>query len=164
MQSVILSTPRLNLVLQNRDDVLKWVEELPAEVRAEISPDWLARLRSATPGDPWTLSFSIELHDTGEKVGTCAFKAPPDAEGVVEIAYGVDEAARGKGFATEGAAALSEFAYAHENVHLVRAHTKENDGASARVLDKCGFQCVGEVIDPEDGLVYRWELNRAKLF
>jgi RimJ/RimL family protein N-acetyltransferase len=29
--------------------------------------------------------------------------------------------------------------------------------ASARVLAKCGFRRVGEVIDPEDGLVWRWE-------
>ncbi len=164
MNSLIVSTPRLNLRLQNRDDVLKWVEELPADVRAEISPDWLERLRTASPGDPWTLSFSMELRITGEQVGTCAFKAPPDADGAVEIAYGIDEAERGKGYASEGAAALAEFAYARENVQLVLAHTKESDGASARVLEKCGFKCISKVIDPEDGLVYRWELHRAKSF
>jgi len=27
----------------------------------------------------------------------------------------------------------------------------------ARVLECCGFECVGEVMDPEDGLVWRWE-------
>jgi len=25
------------------------------------------------------------------------------------------------------------------------------------VLEKCGFQCVGEVVDPEDGPVLRFE-------
>ncbi len=29
--------------------------------------------------------------------------------------------------------------------------------ASGRVLIKCGFRRIGEVIDPEDGLVWRWE-------
>jgi hypothetical protein len=26
-----------------------------------------------------------------------------------------------------------------------------------RVLAKCGFKSLGEVVDPEDGLVGRWE-------
>jgi hypothetical protein len=30
-----------------------------------------------------------------------------------------------------------------------------------RVLGKLGFTCVGEVVDPEDGLVLRWELQNA---
>jgi RimJ/RimL family protein N-acetyltransferase len=30
-----------------------------------------------------------------------------------------------------------------------------------RVLAKCGFQHIGEVIDPEDGLVWRWEKHKA---
>ena len=29
--------------------------------------------------------------------------------------------------------------------------------ASTRVLTKCGFSRIGEVIDPDDGLVWRWE-------
>ena len=49
------------------------------------------------------------------------------------------------------------FAFASGRVRLVRAHTKPDNGASARVLAKCGFRWVGEVIDPEDGLVCRWE-------
>jgi len=43
---------------------------------------------------------------------------------------------------------------------LVRAHTKADNAASARVLAKCGFLRTGEVIDPEDGLVSRWERRK----
>ena len=32
--------------------------------------------------------------------------------------------------------------------------------ASTRVLTKCGFRHVGEVMDPEDGLVWRWEKHK----
>ena len=31
--------------------------------------------------------------------------------------------------------------------------------ASGRVLAKCGFRRVGEVIDPDDGVVWRWEIR-----
>ncbi len=37
------------------------------------------------------------------------------------------------------------------------AHTCPEPNASTRVLTKCGFRRVGEVMDPDDGLVWRWE-------
>jgi RimJ/RimL family protein N-acetyltransferase len=76
---------------------------------------------------------------------------------MVEIAYGVEEEERGKGYATEAAAGLVRFAFEDGRVRLVRAHTMENSNASARVLVKCGFRCTGQVTDPEDGIVWRWE-------
>ena len=42
-------------------------------------------------------------------------------------------------------------------VRIVRAHTLTEANASTRVLTKCGFQRINEVIDPDDGLVWRWE-------
>ena len=53
--------------------------------------------------------------------------------------------------------ALVDFAFESGAVRIVRAHTLEPSGASARVLDRCGFQSTGSVIDPEDGVVWRWE-------
>ncbi|HMP59849.1 MAG TPA: GNAT family N-acetyltransferase, partial [Gemmatales bacterium] len=88
---------------------------------------------------------------------SCAFKGPPDAEGVVELAYGIEPSHRGRGFATEAADALTVFALATGQVRLVRAHTLPTGAASERVLAKCGFRLIGDVVDPEDGLVHRWE-------
>jgi len=53
-------------------------------------------------------------------------------------------------------------ALSHEQVRTVRAHPLPQPNASTRVLTKCGFQRIGEVIDPEDGLVWRWERNERK--
>lgn len=128
----------------------------PAQ-RAHVSPDWLARVRDATVADPWTLGFSMLLRDTGAVVGTCGFKGPPGPDGVVELAYGVETDHQGKGYATEAAEALVAYAFGSGLVQLVRAHTLPEANASTRVLTKCRFQLVGEVIDPEDGLVWRWE-------
>jgi RimJ/RimL family protein N-acetyltransferase len=76
----------------------------------------------------------------------------------VEIAYGVDPLYRGMGIATETAAALVTWAWGDARVRKVRAHTYAPLNVSTRVLTKCGFHSVGEVIDPEDGLVTRWEI------
>jgi [ribosomal protein S5]-alanine N-acetyltransferase len=148
-------------MLQTPDDVLAWVESLPPADRAEVSSDWIERVRSTSAGDPWALSFMVIERASGLTVGSCAFKGPPDAAGVVEVAYGTDPAYRGRGFATESAEALTSFAFASGLVRLVRAHTKPENAASIRVLEKCGFRRIGEVVDPEDGLVYRWERDQA---
>ena len=155
--AVVIPTPRLDLTLQSPAEVLAWVESLPADVRAEVSPVWVERVRRTPPGDPWALGYTAVDRASGATVGSCAFKGPPDADGTVEVAYGTDEAHRGNGYATEMAAGLAAFALADGRVRVVIAHTKSDNGASARVLAKCGFRLIGEVIDPEDGPVNRWE-------
>jgi RimJ/RimL family protein N-acetyltransferase len=157
MAPLVIPTPRLELILQTPADVLAWVDSLPPDVRAQVSPDWIARVHSTTAGDYWALSYTIRERATGQSVGNCAFKGPPDAEGMVEVAYGIDESQQRKGYATEATQALTAFAFASEQVKRVRAHTHLDGLASQRVLTKCGFQLLGEINDPEDGLVYRWE-------
>jgi [ribosomal protein S5]-alanine N-acetyltransferase len=76
---------------------------------------------------------------------------------VVEIAYGIAPAYQGRGFATEIANALVEFVSQSGEARTARAHTLPEENPSAGVLRKCGFQCLGEVMDPEDGPVWRWE-------
>jgi RimJ/RimL family protein N-acetyltransferase len=101
--------------------------------------------------------FRIRLLEDGSEIGSCGFKGAPDENGVVEIAYGIEESHRNQGFATESAAALKEYAMSLEQVKTVRAHTKKENVASERTLAKCGFTRVGDFEDPEDGLVNRWE-------
>ena len=125
--------------------------------RAEVSPAWLALLDRSGPADPWVHGFALVHRTDGSVVGVGGFKGPPGADGVVEIAYGVAPEQQGKGYATEAAAALVRHAFGSGQVRVVRAHTRPESNASARVLGKCGFRRVGEVIDPDDGPVWRWE-------
>jgi len=94
-------------------------------------------------------------------IGGAGFKDPPDAEGMVEIAYGVVPAHQNNGYATEAAEALVSYAVKSGRVRTIRAHTLPQPNASTRVLTKCGFRRVGEVTDPEDGLVWRWEKSKV---
>jgi len=157
MSEVMIPTARLDLVLQTPEEVLARIEAMPPADRAEVSPDWLARVRVTKPGDVWALAFDVVERDTGSSVGSCGFKGPPDADGMVEVAYGIEPDQRGRGYATEAATALTSFAFASGRVGVVRAHTKPDNPASERVLAKCGFERIGDVMDPEDGLVCRWE-------
>ena len=170
-----LETPRLLLVPADPRQLVALYDELEqpvaiagytlaAELRAfyesarpQVSPKWLAGLRTASGPDPWQHGFFIIERFRHEVIGSAGFKGPPDADGMVEIAYGVVPSVEGRGYATEAAGALVRFAAADPRVHLVRAHTLPELNASTRVLRKCGFVHIGEVVDSEDGPVWRWE-------
>jgi RimJ/RimL family protein N-acetyltransferase len=126
-------------------------------VSEDVSPHWLALLRISSAADPWVFGFAV-IHDADRRViGTASFKGPPDEEGVVEIAYGIVPAYQNRGYATEAASALVGFARERVDVRAIRAHTLPVPNASTHVLTKCGFQQLGEVDDPDDGPVWRWE-------
>ena len=154
-----MKTRNLKLVPKTLAEVHASIEAMTPADRAQLSADWLALLHASTSADPWTHGFSILLRDSDTAVGSAGFKGPP-ADGVVEIAYGLNPEYQGKGYATEAAEALTAYAFDSGKVRVVRAHTLPESNASGRVLTKCGFQRIGEVIDPEDGLVWRWEKLR----
>lgn len=157
--AVPLQTPNLVLAPKTRSEVEEMIATMTPDERVQLSPEWLACFRASAEIDPWVHGFSALLRETDAVVGTGGFKGPP-VGGVVEIAYGVVVPHRGKGYATEIAAALVDYAFAFREVEVVRAHTLPDADASKRILAKCGFEHTGEVVDPDDGLVWRFEKRR----
>ncbi len=93
-------------------------------------------------------------------VGTCAFKSPPDGDGAVEIAYYTFPAFEGRGYASAMARELCGRAQASAAVRTILAHTLAEPNASTRVLERAGFRNVGEILDPEDGRIWRWAIEK----
>jgi ribosomal-protein-alanine N-acetyltransferase len=124
----------------------------------EVSEAFLARLRDASSADSWSDGFGVVHLSENRLIGLCSFNGPPDADGAVEISYGIAPVYAGRGYATEAAQLLISCASATSCVRLVRAHTLPEPNASTQVLEKCGFTHRGEVIDEVDGPVWRWEL------
>jgi len=153
----VIETARLELVPHTPEDVRAQIQEMDRDQRAQLSPQWLECVRLVTTVDPWVLGFAVVHRATGAQVGTCGFKGHPDMDRIAEIAYGIAPEHQSQGYATEAAEALVAFALASGRVRVIRAHTLAPADASARVLVKCAFRQVGQVVDPEDGLVWRWE-------
>ncbi|MEO8580144.1 MAG: GNAT family N-acetyltransferase [Gemmatimonadales bacterium] len=159
MSKTEILTENLRLLLQTPQQALALVEAMSPADRAEVSADWLARVKASTSADPWLHGFVVTHRDSGAVIGSCGYTGPPGPDAIVEIAYGIDPAHQGRGYATEAALALIAFAFGSGRVRLVRANTRPEENASTRVLTKCGFQKLGEVMDPVDGLIWRWELR-----
>ena len=159
MSKADIQTENLKLVIREPAEVLTWIDAMSPSDRAEVSADWLARVRAANSADPWSCGFAMVHRASDAVIGSCGYKSPPSADGVVEIAYGVDPSHQRRGYATEAARALVAYAFDSGSVRTVRAHTLPGPNASTRVLAKCGFHLIGEVVDPDDGLVWRWEID-----
>lgn len=127
----------------------------------DISPLWLAQLREARQPDPWRFGFAVIDRASSLVIGTAGFKGPPNDQGSAEVAYAIVPAFEGKGYATEALGGLVRFAFKDERVHSLYAHTLPENNASTRVLTKNGFTKLGEVMDPDDGRVWRWERTKA---
>ena len=127
----------------------------------DVSPEFLASLRMLSDADPWRIGFAVVHRELRLVIGSSGYKGPPDSEGVVEIAYGIVPHFERRGFATQVAAALTAHAFSFDEVKMVLAHTLPETNASNSVLKKCGFEFVGEVTDPVDGLIWRWQKRAA---
>ena len=90
----------------------------------------------------WFAMWMIERKD-GLHVGDLCFKGLPPS-GIVEIGYGILEAYRGQGYATEAVKAALDWAFEHPEVMAVEAETSAENVISKRVLAKCGFIANGK--------------------
>src|SRR5688500_20134461 len=97
MSEPVLESENLRLIVSDPAEVLAWVDAMSPDERAEVSSEWLERVRNTTAPDPWTCGFNMVHRETGLAVGSCAFKGPPDSDGVVEVAYGVKPEHQGIG-------------------------------------------------------------------
>ncbi len=110
----------------------------------------------------WATYFPIHKQDN-TLIGSCGYKGKPTEQGTVEIGYEIAPDYRNKGFATELAKGLISNAFAENSVKIIIAHTLPEENASTKILTKCGFVKTGEINDPEDGLIWKWELKKVHL-
>ena len=165
-----MSHPAIHLVELSEDllTAMRFEESFERETGARSTSEQLALLRQQVhlsleshekiqAVSPWTGYLAISA-EASRLVGICGFKANP-SENTVEIAYGTLSEFEGRGFETATAAAMVEIARNSGEVSTVIAHTLPEKNASGRLLEKNGFTMIGEVEDPEDGPVWRWELK-----
>jgi [ribosomal protein S5]-alanine N-acetyltransferase len=76
---------------------------------------------------------------SGLAVGTIGFFGPPDDTGTVTVGFGLVQAVRGQGYATEALRGLVEYACVQPGIRTITADSLQHNVAAHRVLEKAGF-------------------------
>ena len=93
-------------------------------------------------------------------VGSVVFHGHPDEDGVADIGYGVDDALRGRGIATEATLACIRWALDQPAVLAVTATIHSLNVPSQRVAEKVGMTRVGSRDEPF-GELLNYAIRRA---
>lgn len=131
----------------------KWTE-----FRDTFTPSY-HRWKSHPPLRDWWVYLIIHVPDN-MLIGSCGYKGEPDSNGMVEIGYEIIPSYRDKGLGTETAKGLLDHAFQHPSVRKVTAHTLSEENASGHILEKLGFAQIEDINDPDEGLLWRWEISR----
>ncbi len=155
-----LITPRLRLVVAP-PDVLDWLvardeARAAALLDADAPTGWvdaddarsgLAFHAQSIRRDPaqraWRVRLVISTQDR-RLIGSINLKGLPDAEGAVEIGWGIDPAYRGRGLATEAAARVLSWVDAQPAAMRVIATIPDDRVPSQRVATRLGFASTAE--------------------
>ena len=131
---------------------------MPVEADLAGFPEALPIITAAAQGDePGQWGPHLFFGEDGALIGNGGWKGPP-VDGAAELGYAVAPARQGRGIATAVVRELVRRARV-AGLQMVFAHTLAVESASTSVLTRCGFAKVAEVIDPDEGAVWRWELH-----
>ena len=166
VSEAMIVTPRLELhhicvddlmsLFETPDDVSIY-EGKPYANPHRILMDGSGPLRWRVPqvkSDPsvnkWFIRWMVEK-ETRQIVGSTSFHGPPDEKGMMEIGLGVHNDFQRRGYATEALIGMWSWVVDQPGVELLRYTVDPNNEASVAVIEKFGFERVGQQIDPEDG-------------
>ena len=149
-------TDRLNLHALTPTEARHIVERAPdaedrwhAEYPLEDELDPLRSLAASSEPDPVFTLYAIRTRPDNTAVGGIGFFGPPDDNGAVELGFGLVEAVRGQGYATEALIGAVRHALAGGARH-VKADTDVQNFGSQNVLAKAGFREISR----SDKLIY----------
>ncbi len=116
-----------------------------------LSPDWphadlLDVLPLQAAAGPHEERFGVWVmieRETRMVVGDIGFLGPPEADSTVEIGYSVVPDRRRRGYATEAARVLVDWALHQPGVCTVVAGCEKKNVASIRTLERIGFSRTG---------------------
>ena len=139
-------------------------ESWPPPLNDENSQRWFLDMLKRDPASVgWGLWYLVrnEAGAPRHLIGNGGFKGRPTS-GACEIGYSLVPLHHGRGYATEAARALVDWAFLHPEVDCVAAETLPELSASIRVIEKCGMRFVGEGTPEEGQKTVHYELTRTE--
>ena len=103
----------------------------------------------------------IVLKETSEVIGSISFHGVPDAEGMMEIGLGIEEAFQNKGYAKESLKGMWSWVSQFPEVKTLRYTVSPDNLPSIAVINYFGFEYTGQQIDDEDGPENIYEMSTS---
>ena len=138
------------LYVNHRDEeVRKW---FPNECYADQEEALDAIRFYADCVDDGRLPFvlGVELKDTGELIGDAGISEVEGHPDETEVGYCIGQKHRGKGYATELLRAISDFVVSRFGIAVIWGRVVYGNEASAKVLEKNGYQLIRKEFGAED--------------
>lgn len=123
----------------------EWADRTPEAVQAFVQ--MFVDQQHAQPRTRFQLA--VTLRATGELIGNCGIRRDSPMSHEAEIGYEIAPDQWGRGYASEAVAAIVGFGIETLRVHRITAWLVADNVASARVLEKNGFQLEGRLRDKE---------------
>jgi RimJ/RimL family protein N-acetyltransferase len=105
----------------------------------------MASARPGVPGD-W-FQFAIESKETGALLGDCALQVDGQEPYKAELGFTLAREHQGKGFASEAASRLLDYAFASLDLHRVFALADCRNRPSWTLLDRVGMRREGHFLE-----------------
>jgi len=149
-----IETPRLSLVVLLPEEIRALIDGDTARASSlagvTFPPDWpeddargglpwhLGHLEADARHRPWRIRVVVE-RASGVVVGSINLKGPPDADGDVEIGWGISQPWRRRGYALEAVLAVIDWAAGQPGTTTLSATIDDANAASQRLAAKVGF-------------------------
>src|SRR3954452_20100248 len=136
-------------VMRSSPEVVLYLYEEP--FAPEQTRDLLTRKMAVTAWareDDW-FSVAVVERSSGTTVGDLALHWVSERDRTAEIGFVFDPRHQGRGFATEAARAVVDWAFTEAGMHRVIGRAEARNAASARVLEKLGMRLEAHLVEKE---------------
>jgi ribosomal-protein-alanine N-acetyltransferase len=160
MQSIIFETERLlvrpyteedqeNFYLLNGDmEVMRYIR--PAKTKEECDL-FLLQVIAAATATPLYGRWAACTKDTGDFIGSFAV-IPVENSDQMQMGYALLTQHWGKGYATELTRQGLEYVFSKTPLEIIYGYAEVPNIASQKVLLKCGFKSIGQMMEREKEL------------
>jgi len=108
----------------------------------------------------WFVRY-IVLKQSQEVIGSTSFHGVPDADGMMEIGLGIEEAFRNQGYSREALAGMWKWVSAFPEVKTLRYTVSPENLPSIAVINYFGFEYKDQQMDEIDGPESIYEMSTA---
>jgi len=134
----VADAPAAHAVLSDPDSMRYWYH--PPHTDLQQTLEVLKRKRLVDDG--WQRVWAITT-DGGAWLGDITLFRMNETPGLLWLGYILRPAARGRGYATEAAAAVLDYGFGDWQAHRVEAQLDPDNAASAALLTRLGFRFEG---------------------